>query len=54
LEDLESERHPDAAVYRTAPDADEDWSSWIPEIVVEVMSPGSEARDYEQKGVRGN
>ena len=44
LDDLESERHPDLAVYKTAPpgqDADI-WAYWIPEIVVEIVSPGSE------------
>lgn len=50
LADLESERHPDLALYRTAPPEDEDfWASWVPEIVVEVVSPGSEERDYVEK-----
>jgi len=49
LEDLESERRPDIAVYKTAPDTNEDWSSWVPEIVIEVVSPGSETRDYDEK-----
>ena len=47
---LESERHPDIAVYKTVPAEDPDvWSTWVPEIVIEVVSPGSERRDYEEK-----
>jgi Uma2 family endonuclease len=50
LSDLQSERHPDLAIYKTAPPDDEElWSTWIPELVIEVVSPGSEARDYEEK-----
>jgi Uma2 family endonuclease len=50
LADLQSERHPDLAIYMTAPpDGDEIWSTWIPEIVIEVVSPGSERRDYDDK-----
>jgi Uma2 family endonuclease len=50
LWDLQSERHPDITVYRTAPpDGDDPWSRWVPEIVIEVVSPSSTARDYEQK-----
>jgi Uma2 family endonuclease len=50
---LESERHPDLAIYKTRPpegDTDDDlWSRWIPEIVVEVVSPSSRYRDYQEK-----
>ncbi len=47
---LESERHPDLAIYKTPPPGDEDfWALWVPEIVVEVISPGSEDRDYVEK-----
>lgn len=53
LEDFQSERHPDLAVYRMPPpaelDGDELWSSWIPELVVEVVSPRSAHRDYNEK-----
>lgn len=46
----ESERHPDVAVYKRPPDDDEDlWATWIPELVVEIVSPGSEERDYVDK-----
>jgi Uma2 family endonuclease len=47
---LESERHPDLAIYKTPPpDEDDLWATWIPEIVIEVVSPGSEQRDYVEK-----
>jgi Uma2 family endonuclease len=51
LADLESERHPDVAVYLLPmPEADQDfWSSWIPEIVIEVVSESSRERDYQEK-----
>src|SRR5262249_15807747 len=49
IADLESERHPDVAVYRTPPPDEDVWRSWIPEIVIEVISPGSEQRDYVEK-----
>lgn len=47
----ESERHPDLAVYKTAPpeEGEDFWSTWIPELVIEVVSPGSELRDYQEK-----
>jgi Uma2 family endonuclease len=51
-EELESERHPDSAVYFTAMphiDGSEVWSNWIPEIAIEVVSPSSRKRDYEEK-----
>jgi Uma2 family endonuclease len=47
---FESERHPDLAVYRTPPSDEEDpWFTWIPEIVIEIVSPESEHRDYVEK-----
>ncbi len=51
LADLQSERHPDVAVYTTLPTRDDDevWSIWIPAITIEVVSPGSELRDYIEK-----
>ncbi len=46
----ESERHPDVALYKRPPDDEEDlWATWVPDLVVEVVSPGSAARDYGQK-----
>jgi len=50
LAGLESERHPDLAVYRTPMPAEEDlWAVWVPELVIEVVSPESAHRDYEEK-----
>jgi Uma2 family endonuclease len=50
LAGAESERHPDLAIYKAPPTDDEDvWATWIPEIVIEVVSPGSEQRDYVEK-----
>lgn len=51
IEDTQSERHPDLAVYKTAmPGADSTiWSFWVPEIVVEVVSEESAHRDYVEK-----
>jgi Uma2 family endonuclease len=48
---LESERHPDLAIYKTPLPSDEEdvWAVWIPEIVIEIVSPGSEQRDYQEK-----
>ena len=53
VEQFESERHPDLAVYlNPIPSNNNDshaWAVWIPEIVVEVVSPGSKRRDYDEK-----
>jgi Uma2 family endonuclease len=51
VDDLESERHPGLAVYMTPPPGNdaEVWHTWVPEIVIEVVSPGSEQRDYQEK-----
>jgi Uma2 family endonuclease len=48
---LVSERHPDICVYLTPPPVDDvqPWDFWVPDIVIEVVSPGSEERDYEEK-----
>jgi hypothetical protein len=50
--DFGSERHPDLALYLTpAPEIDDEtlWNVWIPEIVIEVVSPNSRKRDYDEK-----
>jgi Uma2 family endonuclease len=48
--DLESERHPDLALYKTShADTEDIWSTWIPELVIEVISRSSKHRDYEEK-----
>jgi Uma2 family endonuclease len=50
LPGMESERHPDVAVYLThPPDPDNPWDSWTPDIVFEVVSNRSIQRDYELK-----
>jgi len=52
IPDLESERHPDLAVYLSRPKGPKDrkmWRTWIPDLVVEIVSPGSVERDYVQK-----
>lgn len=50
VENAESERHPDIALYKAPPlDEDELWATWVPELVVEVVSPGSGPRDYVEK-----
>lgn len=46
----QSERHPDLSVYLSAPPQTKDvWSTWIPAIVVEIVSRSSAERDYEIK-----
>ena len=46
----ESERHPDWAVYLSPmPEIDQPWSIWQPSIVIEIVSPSSAKRDYEEK-----
>ncbi|HSQ55312.1 MAG TPA: Uma2 family endonuclease [Gemmata sp.] len=50
--DWDSERHPDIAVYLTAPKGKKDrtmWRTWIPELVIEVVSEASRDRDYTEK-----
>lgn len=45
-----SERHPDLAIYKSPPPTGPGiWSTWVPEIVIEVVSPGSADRDYHEK-----
>lgn len=47
---LQSERHPDCAIYVSPrPPVEPPWGDWIPEIVIEVVSKGGEKRDYEDK-----
>lgn len=48
MPEMQSERHPDLAVYLSPPPADEDqpWEDWVPDLVVEVVSKSSEERDY--------
>jgi Uma2 family endonuclease len=49
---FESERHPDLSIYLTEPPLIDNatlWRHWFPEIVIEVVSPSSRKRDYEEK-----
>ena len=47
---FESERHPDIAVYKKRPPRVRDvWTKWIPDGAIEIVSRGSEKRDYEEK-----
>ena len=48
----DSERHPDRAVYLTKPRGKKDrtmWRTWIPDLIIEVVSPSSVDRDYVEK-----
>jgi hypothetical protein len=52
ISDPGSERHPDLAVYLTPPPEREDddfWVRWVSELVIEVVSPSSRKRDYDEK-----
>lgn len=50
LLDLQSERHPDVLVYKSRFASRENvWSTWVPDLVIEVVSASSRHRDYEQK-----
>jgi Uma2 family endonuclease len=44
---FESERHPDLAIYKDPPLSDENlWAVWVPNIAIEIVSEGSQDRDY--------
>jgi Uma2 family endonuclease len=50
INSFESERQPDLAIYRWPPPRSGNvWADWIPDIVLEVVEPGSEERDYVLK-----
>ena len=51
IDTLQSARHPDLTVYKTAPPSwgNEVWGLWVPELVVEIVSPSSVSRDYQEK-----
>ncbi|MDQ3441399.1 MAG: Uma2 family endonuclease [Planctomycetota bacterium] len=46
----ESERHPDLMIYLSPqPEVKDLWSTWVPELAIEVVSKRSARRDYEIK-----
>jgi Uma2 family endonuclease len=51
--EFQSERHPDLLIYKTrrpkGVKGRKVWTVWIPELVIEVVSPDSADRDYHQK-----
>ena len=52
IPELDSERHPDIAVYLTPPRNRKGramWRSWFPDLIIEVVSAGSRDRDYTEK-----
>jgi Uma2 family endonuclease len=50
LPGMQSDRHPDQAIYLDPePPGPNPWASWIPHIIVEVVSKGGERRDYIEK-----
>ncbi len=50
LQGMQSDRHPDQAVYLTPPPRGKrTWHTWVPAIVVEVVSKRGEDRDYVEK-----
>ena len=52
IPELASERHPDIAVYLTAPRNRKGrtmWRTWLPDIAIEVVSESSRDRDYTEK-----
>ena len=47
LPGMVSDRHPDQAIYLDPePPGPRVWTKWVPHIVVEVVSPGGEDRDF--------
>jgi len=52
IPEMDSERHPDIAVYLTQPKGKKDrtlWRKWFPELAIEVVSESSRDRDYIDK-----
>lgn len=50
LPGMQSDRHPDQAVYLTPrPRGKKAWTKWVPALVVEIVSEGGEDRDYVEK-----
>jgi Uma2 family endonuclease len=50
LPGMQSDRHPDQAVYLLPPPPGRrPWTRWVPNIVVEIVSEGGEVRDFVEK-----
>lgn len=53
IDEFGSERHPDLAIYLAPPpegvSGADVWRTWIPDIVIEVVSLSSVVRDYDEK-----
>jgi Uma2 family endonuclease len=52
IPDWQSERHPDRAIYLSKPTGPKDdtvWRTWIPAMIIEVVSASSVDRDYVEK-----
>ncbi|HEX8204379.1 MAG TPA: Uma2 family endonuclease [Isosphaeraceae bacterium] len=50
LPGMQSDRHPDQAIYLSSPPPGlKPWTRWVPDIVVEVVSRRGEDRDYVEK-----
>jgi Uma2 family endonuclease len=52
IPDMESERHPDIAIYLHPPKNRKNrsmWRKWIPDLIMEIVSASSKDRDYTQK-----
>lgn len=52
MPEWESERHPDLAIYLSKPTGAKNrkmWRTWIPDLIIEVVSPRSADRDYVEK-----
>jgi Uma2 family endonuclease len=47
---LDSERHPDLAIYKKPPPRKKNfWAVWIPDIAIDIVSPDSRHRDDVEK-----
>src|SRR5260370_30832533 len=52
IAEWESERHPDLSIFKKPPPSRESkrfWWKWIADIAIEVVSPSSRKRDYQEK-----
>ena len=50
LPGMQSDRHPDQAIYlNPPPEGEQPWTRWTPQIVVEIVSRGGKKRDFQEK-----